>query len=518
MNAFKRAWRYITRKPTKTILLIVTFFLIGNLVILGLGISQAADNAKVLTRQQMRAVVSYEVDYNAYWNHIDTLEDEDEINAAYQNYPKTDRATALKIAEDERVRAFNYMVNSIAYADGFEHVPVGNEEERGSNTYMDENGQEQTYVEPNLMIYANMFPNMIEFEEGTFTIADGRFYEQNDIDQANHVVVITRELAEQNGFRVGDTIRLTSEQYLFNLFKEMNLDTDSLYLDLDIIGIYDSMNAVDPNSENFRWMSPYENPKNIILMPMTTYVDYARNISRAQYDYEKQNNPDLDWDFEEMSSNLEQPGKVVYLITDPLEVDGFVKDHQGDLTEYTMLNANNETFKRLARPLDTMSFFANIVVWIVVINAIVIITLVTALTLKTREYEIGVLLSMGVSKFKVVLQLFVELILIALLGFTLAAGSGSLMAGRVGDMVLDYQTSSDAQYEEGNETYYWSSSDDYFTEVTQDDLLRQYHVSVSPLLILEIYVLGTVVVLIAIVIPSFMIMRLNPKQILLEQN
>ena len=29
MNAFKRAWKYITRKPTKTVLLIITFFLIG---------------------------------------------------------------------------------------------------------------------------------------------------------------------------------------------------------------------------------------------------------------------------------------------------------------------------------------------------------------------------------------------------------------------------------------------------------------------------------------------------------
>ena len=67
MNAIQRAWRYITRKPTKSILLIITFFVIGNLVILGLGISQAADNAKVLTRKQMRAVVSYEADYNAYY-------------------------------------------------------------------------------------------------------------------------------------------------------------------------------------------------------------------------------------------------------------------------------------------------------------------------------------------------------------------------------------------------------------------------------------------------------------------
>ena len=49
-------------------------------------------------------------------------------------------------------------------------------------------------------------------------------------------------------------------------------------------------------------------------------------------------------------------------------------------------------------------------------------------------------------------------------------------------------------------------------------MLSQYHVKVSAGLIGEIYVLGTAVVLVAIVIPSFMIMRLNPKQILLEQN
>jgi ABC-type antimicrobial peptide transport system permease subunit len=172
----------------------------------------------------------------------------------------------------------------------------------------------------------------------------------------------------------------------------------------------------------------------------------------------------------------------------------------------------------MARPLDTMSFFAGIVVWIVVVNAIVIISLVTALTLKTREYEIGVLLSIGVSKLKVVGQLFLELIIVAFIGFALASVSGSLMAGRVGDMVLDFQTTSEAQYEEQDSGYVFVHSTDYFTSVTQDDLLAEYHVSVSPLLIGEIFLLGTGVVLIAIVIPSFMIMRLNPKQILLEQN
>lgn len=522
MNAFKRAYRYITRKPTKSILLIITFFVIGNLVILGLGISQAAENAKVLTRKQMRAVVSYEVDYDAFWHYIDTLTDQDEIDAAYRRNIRIDREKALALAEDPRVKAFNYMVNTIAYSKDFQNVPIGNEENRNMSYGVDENGNEITYTEPNLMLYANMYDTMIEIEEGTFTIVDGRFYTQEDIEEARNVVVITKELADQNNFRVGDTIRITTQgDYLLAELKNQNIEfnEDDLYWDLEICGIYNTTQNVDPNAENFQWMSPYESPKNIILTPMSSYIEYIEQVMRLNYDLQKKMYPDMEISYEEMIQGSEEPNKVVYLLEDPLEVDSFVEEHQGDLTEFTRLNANNETFRKLARPLDTMSFFANIVVWIVVINAIVIISLVTALTLKTREYEIGVLLSIGVSKFKVVGQLFTELILIALLGFTLAVGSGTLMASKVGDMVLDYQTASDAQYEfEENNNYYYTFGADYFTQVTQDDLLRQYHVSVSPTLILEIYVLGTAVVLVAILIPSIMIMRLNPKQILLEQN
>ena len=130
------------------------------------------------------------------------------------------------------------------------------------------------------------------------------------------------------------------------------------------------------------------------------------------------------------------------------------------------------------------------------------------------------MLSLGVSKVKIVLQLFAELFLIALLSFTLASASGTMLAGKVGDMVLDYQTASEAEYSDLNndDNYYWYGDNNYFTNVTQEDLLSQYEVKVSPVLIAEIYVIGTLVVMISIIIPSFMIMRLNPKQILLEQN
>ena len=519
MNFLQRAFNYVIRKPTKSLLLAVTFFVIGNLVILGLGISQAADNAKILTRKKMRAIVSYEVDYNKYWNYIESLEDSDAQDAAYKNYPKIDKETAINIAKDERVRAFNYMTNNTVYGLDIEHNPLGNEDNRNGNTYTDENGNEVEYKEPSFMVYANLFPNMIELEEGTFEIKDGRWYSQEDIDSAKRVVCITEEVADLNSLRAGDTITISqiSPAQKKDLI-DAGLSEDDINLELEIIGIYSTKEDVDPNSDNFKWMSPYESPKNRLMIPLTTYAEYAFEVSVAQ----RKAHPD--WfssgtDEEQIRSELETPSKVVYLLDDPLNVDAFVDENQSKCAEYTRLNANNDAFKKMARPLDTMSFFASIVVWIVVLNAVVIISLVTALTLKTREFEIGVLLSIGVSKLKIVAQLFVELIVLAFIGFGFASISGSLMAGRVGELVLDYQTTSDQKYESDDEdSYVWTSSTDYFTTVTQDQLLSEYHVSVSPLLIVEIFLLGTGVVLIAIVIPSFMIMRLNPKQILLEQN
>lgn len=521
MNALKRAWAYVRRRPAKTILLMITFFLIGNLVILGLGISEAADNAKTLTRKSMRAAVSYEVDYDGYYSYINTLTDQDEINAAYENYPQIDPAAAQEFAKDERVTAFNYMTTSIAYSNGFDNVPVGNEENRSDmTTYTDENGNEVTYRNPNLMIYAIKYPNLIEFAEGTFQIVSGSMFTQSDIDDAKNAAVITQELADQNALHVGDTISVstldddTKRDALANGAAQEDLD-----MELEIAGIYTTANDVDPSSEYYQWMYPYESPKNIILIPMNAYTEYIKQYVSTVYRIHPEYFEDTTLE-EVLSSFEETPTSVVYLLDDPLHVDQFVEDHSGALTSYTLLNANNEQFRKLSRPLDTLSFFSDIVVWIVVVNAVVIITLVTALTLKTREFEIGVLLSMGVSKFKVVLQLFAELFLIAIVGFALASVSGSLLAGKVGDRVLSYQTANDAQYASDDDDmgYYFSGDVDYFTEVTQEDLLSQYHVSVSPLLIGKIYMLGTGVVLIAIIIPSFMIMRLNPKQILLEQN
>ncbi len=516
MNFAQRAWRYITRTKVKSLLLIITFFVIGNLVILGLGISEAAQNAKVLTRKSMRAVVSYELDTSSYYAYADSLTDADEMQKAYANRPTVDDAEVKKLAEDSRVKAYNYNVSMTGYSDGFDNVPLGNEK-------TDDNGNTVSamgYSSYNIKVQAGNSLNTIEIAEGTVEVVSGSYYTQANIDNEDSVCLITKELADQNNLTVGDeiTVDLLDKDSMTNADTQ-GLDSSKMKLTMTICGIYTTTSDVDRNSDNYKWMSPGDSPKNVVLMPMSAMNAWGRDAYAELYKYYYSSfTDDSSFTSDDFINSYLNPSSAVYLLNDPLDVDQFVSDHSSELEQYMWLNADNATFKKLARPLDTLNFFASIIVWIVVINAVIIITLVTALSMKTREYEIGVLLSMGTSKTKIVLQMFLELILIAIVGFSLAVASGSVIAGKVGDLVLSYQTTSDAQYGDSTDNnYYFTSSDSYFTTITQDDLLSQYHVTVSPTLIMEIYLLGAGVVLVAIVIPSFMIMRLNPKQILLEQ-
>ena len=537
MNFLNRAFKNVTRKMSKTILLVLTFFLIGNLVIIGLGVSNAAGSAKILTRQKMRAVVTYQIDYNKIIKYTENITDEDELNKFYENYPRVKLQDVRELIKDDRVRTANAISSGQWFVDSqstVDFVHLGNQVEedmdsRGQSCWIDENNVQQceTYVEPWFFVKTNMFPNMIEFEDGDYQVKSGRFYSQQEIDSGAPVCLISENLANANGLTVGDNITFGISSYN-NMIKEMGLSPEELDVTLEIIGIFTHNHPVTPDSSNFNYCWPYENPDNTLFLPTTTMYQSQIDLNAKQFDYYAQRFPDQEYyqdianrpSMDNMESNLYMDN-VTLLLNDPLEVEQFVEDHQNSISEFTSLDANNEEFNKLAKPLDTLSMYARFIIWLVVINAIVIITLVTALTLKNREYEIGVLLSIGASKIKIIAQFFIELAIVAIIGFTLSVISGSIIARRVGNTVLEYQiTESGVNEEEDGFTYDYVSpwDNDYSTDITIDDLIAEYEVTVSPLIIAEIYILGLGIVLISVIIPSFMIMRYNPKKILMNQN
>ena len=510
MNFFNRAIKNISRLKSKSVLLIFTFLLIGNLVIVGLGISYASENAKKLTRQKMKPVVTYEVDYVAFQDWVEGLTPEEQ-EQAWNEYPQITKADFDKLVDSEYVEIVNALLTYEAYAGNFTPIIKENPDDGGVIVYEEKEiaRDEYVYVERNIKLIGNAYENMIELNDGKYVVNQGRFYTQAEIDNNAKVAIIEERLAASNNLKVGDyiTVDLIGE----NSYESEYLGDLETTIEYEIIGIYTNNTVLN---EEDSWMERYPAylPENAILVPSTSIAEMLVAVNTAAWDYYKEMWPDEPYyqDDANMPSEDSFYNTFVMLLNDPLNVERFVEESADNLPRFTKLNANDELFQKFAKPLDTMSLFASIIVWIVVINAVVIISLVTALTMKTREHEIGILLSMGVSKFKVVSQLFTELAIVAVIGFSLAVLSGSMMAKGIGQAVLDYQL---ANTETDDDGYYYYD-DTYFTEITQEDMMSEYEVSVNPVIIGEIYLMGMGVVLVSILIPSYMIMRFNPKKIL----
>ena len=92
---------------------------------------------------------------------------------------------------------------------------------------------------------------------------------------------------------------------------------------------------------------------------------------------------------------------------------------------------------------------------------------------------------------------------------------------KIGTSLLDNQIQSAGLNQEEDDYQYdydsiWDNN--YQTDISLDDIISEYQVTVSPIIIGEIYVVGLAIVAISVVIPSIMIMRFNPKKILMNQN
>jgi len=495
MNFFVRSLKYIKSKKLKTVLLGIIFFLIGNLVIIGFGVSQASTNAKTLARKKMSPVVKYREKTDSYTSILEN----DYI----------DLSIADEMANDSRVKAASAFATFEVYSVDFEAVKPKNDDD-GMMVYDYDIDSEEDYEMQNVSLKGNRYPNLIEFENGSYEMLDGKFYTNDDIKNKNQVVVIEEELAKNNNLKVGDIIDIKmlsdEESEMYGISKEDNI------ISLKIIGIYKS-NVEDNGSS---WTPSYK--ANILLVPAATFVDFVLDVTRKEYDYYK----DLYGEMIdiEISEELYYSTGVSYLLNDPDDLDKFVEEYKGKLSKNYELDLNDDNFKKYSKPLDTISLFSNIIVWAFVINSIVIISLVTALTLKTREYEIGVLVSLGVQKWKVIMQLFLELLIIAMVSFVLASVSGSIVSRGVGKKVLDFQSSfSDDDKKDEEEGYYYDyDENNYFTEISQDDIFDEYKVTVDALLIVKIFVMGVFIVFVSILAPALMILRYNPKQILMSTN
>ena len=329
--------------------------------------------------------------------------------------------------------------------------------------------------------YENLFPMEAhkfteydtKFMSKSFRLVEGRHLVEGDKNK----VLVHKALAEKNNLKVGDRIIGTKDSLDYNASK----DAPSEY-DLEIVGIFESQNTD-------RMGSKLEIPENLILTDMNTL--------NALYGYSKGNS--------QYTSAVFNTNK---------NVDDVISDVNKIQENWSLYNISksDDTFLALSKSFDSLEKIVNMLLIGSIIVGIIVLSLVLAFWIQGRIHETGILLSIGVGKFKIISQYIIELLLISVLAFGTSYFSSKMISQNIGDAMVSQaskQAVQEVQQGFGGMSLGYDANTSLATQ-TVDGI----DVDVSLKEVLYVYAIGATIIISSVMISSSSIIRLKPKEIL----
>ena len=203
---------------------------------------------------------------------------------------------------------------------------------------------------------------------------------------------------------------------------------------------------------------------------------------------------------------------AVYYLKQPGTLSAFETElrSKGLPDNYTV-RTDESNLERMAGSIESLKSLAFTFLIIVLVLGAIIMTLLSAISIRERKYEIGVLRAMGMKKNKVALGLWAEIIAITCICFILGMGAGSLISQPVSDAIMAGQAQS---------SFMGSTSlADRLNEANgATDETVKIDVSVSAVTTLEIFAISILLASIAGIISVSRITKSEPIKILMERN
>ena len=291
------------------------------------------------------------------------------------------------------------------------------------------------------------------FSSGVFTIIKGRHINNDDRGK----ILIHKELAEKNKLNLNDKIKL--ELIDFNNSKK------KMEYEFEIIGIF-----TGKKQEKYTGLSS-DFSENMV------FVDYESS-QKALNKYENNKIVSKLEIFSDSSENT----KVAL---------NKIKKIKTAWSQYNVSSDNN-VLEETLESIDGIKHIINIMTYSIMLSGIIVLSLILILWLRERMHETGVLLSIGISKIKIVTQFILELLFISLPSLVL-----SLFLGNV---ILNIIVGG------------FTNSDD--STIMVDSLLKNNYLISNLITFLESYGILIGIIVLSVIIASLMILIKKPKEIL----
>lgn len=468
MSFIRRAFLYVTRKKGKTVLLAAILLIMATFVLTGLSIWRASEAAQLGLRQSLGASFDVAVDWS---DENPYLVRESEVDQRHKNDAKqsiifmmysTRQLTPENVDEIKQLEGVKYCNAST------EVLTVFNELSLFPGTIpVDEAYRKQTKV---LGVWGTQDNEL--FTSGTLTLAEGEHINANDTGKA----VISQDLAERNELGVGDFLTTQS--------------TTGKEIQIQIIGLFAAV-----ETENITEMvTSYDKIQNRIFTDLDTAVKI------------------------EDSPAVKGFNVINVTVDDPQDMEQILSDVKNKTTidwDAFSIFMDNEAYQKAALPLATLSELIVTLLIVIISVSIIILALILTLWTKTRIHEIGIFLSAGIKKSAIIGQYLAEVLMVALLTFGFSFFTSSAIAGQVGNRLLAQSVQDEAADIQQGEVGVDAAAT---AAVGGDENLTapdtSIHVSVSLDDLGALYLIGFAVIIIAVGVSSFTVMRLKPREIL----
>jgi ABC transporter, permease protein len=289
--------------------------------------------------------------------------------------------------------------------------------------------------------------NNIDFKSEVLKLEKGRHIEE--IDQ--NKILIHEKFASINNLNLGDKIKL---------------EQNGITIELEIVGIYSG-----EKTNNFEGLSSD-------FIENTVYTDY--NSSQKLLDYASNN----------------RVTSVEYGVNNPTKLDDIIRSVESLGINNIAVSKSNKNYELVTSSVESITKLTNMIRIGSVIVGVVILSLVLMFWIRERLYEIGVLLSLGISKINLILQFAVETLMVTIFGFLSALGLEFILL----------------KYIRGNTTSIFSED---LPKIISDELTK---ISINGSDIIGVIVVMITIVMISVIVALLPILKMKPKKILTQIN
>ena len=199
-----------------------------------------------------------------------------------------------------------------------------------------------------------------------------------------------------------------------------------------------------------------------------------------------------------------------YILNSIDDLEAFREEANALITkEYYHVVASSDQYDQIAGGMQKLGKISGYVVIIAVAAALMIISLIVLLFLRDRKHELGIYLSLGESRAKIIGQILVELLLTSALALILSLITGNLLASGISGSLLQMDWLNGAQ---DGVMYYGNMMGN---NITTEEIQNAYNVTFSFGYIVSYLLIGLGTVLLSVIVPLLYILRLNPKKIMM---